>query len=53
MTGMTGKYEESVTKINITQMSSAEFIGKIEDLNEQYDMIYLGARVGKMNTEMV
>lgn len=51
MTGMTGKYEESVTKINITQMSSAEFIGKIEDLNEQYDMIYLGARVGKMNTE--
>lgn len=51
MTGMTGKYEESVTKINITQMSSAEFIGKIEDLNEKYDMIYLGARVGKMNTE--
>ena len=51
MTGMTGKYEESVTKINITQMSSAEFIGKIEDLNEQYDMIYLGARVSKMNTE--
>ena len=35
MTGMTGKYEESVTKINITQMSSAEFIGKIEDLNER------------------
>lgn len=51
MTGMTGKYEESVTKINITQMSSAEFIGKIEDLNEKYDMIYLGARVSKMNTE--
>lgn len=51
MTGMTGKYDESVTKINITQMSSAEFIGKIEDLNEKYDMIYLGARVGKMNTE--
>lgn len=49
MMGMTGIYEASA--INITQMSSAEFIGKIEDLNEKYDMIYLGARVGKMNTE--
>ena len=49
MMGMTGIYEAS--EINITQMSSAEFIGKIEDLNEKYDMIYLGARVGKMNTK--
>ena len=49
MMGMTGIYDASA--INITQMSSAEFIGKIEDLNEQYDMIYLGARVSKMNTE--
>ena len=49
MMGMTGIYKASA--INITQMSSAEFIGKIEDLNEKYDMIYLGARVGKMNTE--
>lgn len=49
MMGMNGIYDASA--INITQMSSAEFIGKIEDLNEKYDMIYLGARVGKMNTE--
>ena len=49
MMGMNGIYDTSA--INITQMSSAEFIGKIEDLNEKYDMIYLGARVGKMNTE--
>lgn len=49
MMGMTGIYKASA--INITQMSSAEFIGKVEDLNEKYDMIYLGARVGKMNTE--
>ena len=49
MMGMTGIYKASA--INITQMSSAEFIGKIEDLNEKYDMIYLGARVSKMNTE--
>lgn len=38
-------------KINIRKMASAEFIGKIEDLNEQYDMIYLGAKTGTMNTE--
>ena len=49
MMGMNGIYDASA--INITQMSSAEFIGKIEDLNEKYDMIYLGARVGKMNTK--
>ncbi len=36
--------------IKITQMASAEFIGKIEDLNEQYDLIYVGARTGMMNT---
>ena len=49
MMGMNGIYDASA--INITQMSSAEFIGKIEDLNEKYDIIYLGARVSKMNTE--
>lgn len=38
-------------KINIRKMASAEFIGRIEDLNEQYDMIYLGAKTGTMNTE--
>lgn len=38
-------------KINIRKMASAEFIGKIEDLNEQYDMIYLGAKTGTINTE--
>ena len=37
--------------VNITQMPSAEFIGKIEDLNEKYDMIYLGAQTGAMNTD--
>lgn len=35
--------------ISITQMASAEFIGKIEDLNDRYDMIYVGARTGTMN----
>lgn len=37
--------------INLVQMSSAEFIGKVEDMNEQYDMIYVGARTGAMNTD--
>ena len=46
--GMTDTY---TGKINIRKMASAEFIGKIEDLNEQYDMIYLGAKTGTMNTE--
>ena len=46
--GMTDTY---TGKINIRKMASAEFIGKIEDLNEQYDMIYLGARTGTMNTD--
>jgi len=34
---------------NITQMTSAEFIGKINDLNTTYDMIYFGMNTGKMN----
>ena len=46
--GMTDTY---TGKINIRKMASAEFIGKIEDLNEQYDMIYLGAKTGTMNTD--
>ena len=37
--------------ITITQMASAEFIGKIEDLNDRYDMIYVGARTGTMNVD--
>lgn len=38
-------------RISITQMASAEFIGKIEDLNDRYDMIYVGARTGTMNVK--
>ena len=46
-----GRKDTYTGSVKIKQMSSAEFIGKVEDLNEKYDMIYLGARVGKMNTE--
>lgn len=38
-------------KINITQMTSSEFIGKINDLNTSYDMIYFGVNAGKMNVD--
>lgn len=37
--------------IHITHTTSAEFIGKIEDLNEKYDLIYMGDYIGGMNTE--
>ena len=32
-------------------MSTAEFIGKVEDLNKDYDMIYVGACIDYLNTE--
>lgn len=42
---------QSETKIVLTKMTTAEFIGKIEDLNSLYDMIYIGENVGLMNTD--
>ncbi|RDU21842.1 DUF5057 domain-containing protein [Anaerosacchariphilus polymeriproducens] len=37
-------------EIKIDSMSSAEFIGKINDLNTDYDMIYFGLNTKWMNT---
>ncbi|MDD3347401.1 DUF5057 domain-containing protein [Oscillibacter sp.] len=37
----TGSFD-SVADVNITTMSTSEFIGKIEDINEQYDLVYIG-----------
>lgn len=37
--------------IRITQQTTAEFIGKMEDLNCSYDMIYIGTNTGTMNTD--
>ena len=39
-----------IGKIDIVHMTSAEFIGKIEDLNSTYDMIYMGMNYGMYNT---
>ncbi len=33
-------------KIYLTQMTTAEFIGHIEDINAEYDMIYIGMNTG-------
>jgi len=40
----------SADKINITTMSTAEFISKIEDINEVYDLVYIGASLYGFNT---
>ncbi len=37
-------------KITIVHMTTSEFIGKIEDINETYDMIYIGMSTETMNT---
>lgn len=46
-----GMSDYSSDNIHITHTTSAEFIGKIEDLNEKYDLIYLGDYIGGMNTK--
>ncbi len=46
--GLGDSYEGT---IEVTQMASTEFIGKVEDLNAGYDLIYVGARCGNMNTD--
>ena len=33
-------------KINLKQMTTAEFVGRIEDLNSTYDLIYIGMNTG-------
>lgn len=37
-------------QIKIVQMTTAEFVGKIHDLNGVYDFIYFGMQTGLMNT---
>lgn len=38
-----------VEKIEIVRMTTAEFIGRIEDINEEYDLIYIGTDRDHMN----
>lgn len=37
--------------IKIVRQTTAEFIGKVEDLNSTYDLIYIGTNTGKMNVD--
>lgn len=39
---------ESGLKLTITKMTTAQFIGDIEDINSNYDMIYIGNDIGGM-----
>lgn len=39
-----------VEVVIIDRMATSEFIGKIDDITEQYDVIYIGADFGNMNT---
>ncbi|ROR30644.1 uncharacterized protein DUF5057 [Mobilisporobacter senegalensis] len=43
-------FPRCIGKIDIVSMTSAEFVGKIEDLNSTYDMIYMGMNYGEYNT---
>ena len=38
-------------RITIDRQTTAEFIGKLDDLNSSYDMIYIGANSGTMNRD--
>lgn len=42
--------EDQQDIITITTMSTAEFVGKTEDLNKIYDLIYIGACIDDFNT---
>lgn len=36
--------------VTITHMSTSEFIGKIENLNEKYDLVYIGNEAGNISS---
>lgn len=41
--------DSSETKINITHMTSSEFVGHIDDINTEYDAIYFGDSYNNWN----
>lgn len=45
-------YDLEKDDIHIVQMTTAEFVGKIHDLNGVYDFIYFGMKTGLMNTDI-
>lgn len=37
--------------INITHMTTAEYVGKVMDICSEYDLVYIGADIGGFNTK--
>lgn len=44
--------EDCAQPIKVTTMSTSEFIGKTEDINSKYDMIYVGLNTGNGDFKM-
>lgn len=38
-------------KVNIKTVTTNEFVGRIEDINSEYDLIYIGADIYKLNND--
>lgn len=49
---LASQFENNLDDLDVTIMGTREFIGKIEDINENYDLIYLGMDTSIMNTEI-
>lgn len=48
--GNTEPILETASKITITSMSSSEFAGHSEDINSEYDLVYIGMNTAYLNT---
>jgi len=46
------QFEGNAGAIDVTIMGTKEFIGKIDDLNAEYDLIYIGLDTSIMNTRI-
>lgn len=51
VSGWIPNLELNEANITIDKMTTAEFIGKIDDLNGIYDLIYIGTNTGRMNVK--
>ncbi len=52
MDNLAPQFEDNPDDLSVTIMGSREYIGKIEDINENYDLIYLGMDTSIMNTQI-
>lgn len=46
------QFKDSLSNIKLTQTYTKEFIGKVEDLNENYDLIYIGLDTSTLPTRI-